>query len=58
MGFYPRPIGWLKVTHTKSRGWRVAIGPRIMRRWFGKDGGGWSTGAGPFSRYFPKKRTR
>ena len=23
MGFYPRPLGWLKVTHTKSRGWRV-----------------------------------
>lgn len=56
MGFYPRPFGWVKITHTRRGGWRLALGPRILRRWYGRGGGGWSTGAGPFSRYFPAER--
>lgn len=62
MGTYFRPLPWVKVTHTKRRGLRVALGPRFLRSWFGKGPDGrWhyqgrSTGWGPFSRYTPPAR--
>lgn len=54
MGTYLR-TRFLKLRHTR-RGWRVGIGPRIFRRWYGAGGRGTSTGIGPFSKYIPDKR--
>lgn len=50
MGMYFNPIPWVKISKTK-RGWRVGIGPRWFREWFGRGGRGVSTGYGPFSYY-------
>lgn len=62
MGFYARPWRWVKVTRTRRQGTRVALGPRWARVWIGrKDAAGrryqgWSTGWGPFSKFFPRRR--
>lgn len=50
MGFYFRPLPWVKLRRTR-RGWRAGIGPRWLRRWYGTGGRGTSTGWGPFSYY-------
>lgn len=53
MGTYITVIpGLLKLRHTRA-GWRVSVGPRILREHFGAGGRGVSTGAGPFSYYAP-----
>lgn len=57
MGTYLNLGRLVKVRHTK-RGWRVGIGPRWLRRWYGTGGRGTSTGAGPFSYYRPDERRR
>lgn len=50
MSTYLNLLPWLKARHSK-RGWRVGVGPRAFRRWYGAGGSGTSTGAGPFSFY-------
>jgi hypothetical protein len=49
--------GWLRLRLTR-RGVRAGIGPRLLRRWVGRGGSGWSTGAGPVSAYRPDRRRR
>ena len=52
MSTYLRPFRWLKLRHTKQ-GWRVGVGPRWFREWYGTGGRGVSTGWGPFTKYWP-----
>ncbi len=57
MGTYITIVpGLVRARHTK-RGWRLSVGPRILRRHFGAGGSGWSTGWGPFSHYRPVRKT-
>lgn len=55
MGFYVRPLPFVKVRITKRRGQkprvRVGVGPRWLRVWTGAGGEGVSTGAGQFTIY-------
>jgi len=56
MGVYFRLPG-IKIRLSR-RGVRAGIGPRILRRWGGAGGFGWSTGGGPVSAYRPDRRGR
>jgi hypothetical protein len=56
-GLYLRLFPGLKVRLSR-RGARWSVGPRIARYHTGAGGSGWSTGAGPVSRYRPLRRRR
>jgi hypothetical protein len=57
MSLYLRLMPGVKI-RIGRRGVRAGIGPRWLRRWGGRGGGGWSSGAGPLSVYVPDRRRR